>query len=92
MASSAKTPLLAGGTAIAGMAAGALVRNRIARKRSKTPLKRLRQLSLPTPAASMDLGDLNLKKAKSAAERVRAYGQQASDIIEAVEKTKKKNG
>jgi hypothetical protein len=92
VASTAKTPLLTGGTAVAGIAAGALVRNRIANKRSKTPLKRLRRLSLPMPATSMDLGDLDLKKAKSAAERVRAYGQQASDIIEAVEKTKKKNG
>ena len=86
-ASKAKTPLIAGGTALAGAAAGAVLKDRLAGTRSKNPLKRLGGVSLPKP----DLGKLDLEQVKSAAERVSAYGQQASDIASAVEKTRKKN-
>lgn len=84
--SKAKTPLIAGGTALVGIAAGAAIQGRMAASRSKNPLKRLRGVSMPKPAAKLDLGAV-----KSAAERVSAYGQQASDIAAAVEKTRKKN-
>jgi hypothetical protein len=87
-ASKAKTPLIAGGTALVGAAAGAVVKDRLAANRSKNPLKRL---SIPKPARNLDLSKVDLDTVKSAAERVSAYGQQASDIASAVEKTRKKN-
>jgi hypothetical protein len=90
-ASKAKTPLIAGGTALVGAAAGAVVKDRLAAKRSNNPLKRLRGVSMPKPATKLDLSKLDLDRVQSAAERVSAYGQQASDIAAAVEKTRKKN-
>lgn len=89
-ASKAKTPLIAGGTALAGAAAGAVLRDRLATKRSKNPLKRLRGVSMPRPASKMDLGKLDLNTVKSMADRVSAYGQRASDIAAAVEQTRNK--
>jgi hypothetical protein len=90
-ASKAKTPLIAGGTALVGAAAGAVVKDRLAANRSNNPLKRLRGVSMPKPATKLDLSKLDLDTVKSAADRVSAYGQQASDIAAAVEKTRKKN-
>ena len=96
VASKARTPLIAGGTAIAGAAAGVLIKdrlaaNRLAANQSKNPLTRLRGVSIPNPVANLDLSKVDLDSVKSAAERVSAYGQQASDIAAAVEKTRKKN-
>jgi hypothetical protein len=90
-ASKAKTPLIAGGTALVGAAVGVVVKDRLVAKRSNNPLKRLRGVSMPKPATKLDLSKLDLDTVKSAAERVSAYGQQASDIATAVEKTRKKN-
>jgi hypothetical protein len=84
-------PLIAGGTALVGAAAGALIKDRLGVKRSKNPLKRLSSPSLPKAARKLDLGKLDIGTVKSAAEQVSAYGQQASDIAGAVEKTRKKN-
>ena len=81
-AGKAKTPLIAGGTALLGLAAGAAISGRLSAK-SKNPIKRMRGASLPK---------LDLDKVKLAADRVSAYGQQASDIAAAAEKTRKKNG
>ncbi len=81
-AGKAKTPLIAGGTALLGLAAGAAINGRLSGK-SNNPIKRMRGASLP---------ELDLDKIKLAADRVSAYGQQASDIAAAVEKTRKKNG
>ena len=91
VASKAKTPLIAGGMALAGAAAGAVVKDRFSTKRSKNPLKRLRGVALPTPTKNLNLSELDLDKVKSTAERVSAYAQQASDIATAAEKTRKKN-
>ena len=85
-AAKAKTPLIAGGTAIAGAAAGVAMKNRLGLKRSKNPFKRMGKSSLTKSAAKLDL-----KSVQSAAERVSAYGRQASDIAAAMEKTRKKN-
>ena len=90
-ASKAKTPLIAGGTALVGVAAGAVLKDRFGTKRSKNPLNRLRGVSLPKPTTKLNLSELDLDKVKSTAERVSAYGQQASDIATAVQKTRKKN-
>ena len=81
-AGKAKTPLIAGGTALLGLVAGAAINGRLSGK-SKNPIKRMRGASLPK---------LDMDKVKVAADRVSAYGQQASDIAAAVEKTRKKNG
>jgi hypothetical protein len=89
--SKAKTPLIVGGTALVGAAAGAVIKDRFDTKRSKNPLNRLRGVSLPRPTTKLNLSELDLDKVKSTAERVSAYGQQASDIATAVQKTRKKN-
>lgn len=90
-ASKAKTPLIAGGTALVGAAAGAVVKDRLEKSRSKGPLQQLRGISLPKPSGKLNLAKLDLEKVKSVADRVSAYGQQASDIASAAEKTRKKN-
>jgi hypothetical protein len=90
-ASKAKTPLIAGATALVGVAAGAAVKGRLEKSRSKGPLGQLRGISLPKPGGKLNLANLDLEKVKSAADRVSAYGQQASDIASAAEKTRKKN-
>ena len=81
-AGKAKTPLIAGGTALLGVAAGAVINGRLSGK-SRNPIKRMRGASMPK---------LDLDMVKLAADRVSAYGQQASDIAAAAEKTRKKNG
>ena len=68
---------------------GAVVKDRLDSSSSKGPLKRLRGSSLAKPAAN--LSKLDLDTVKSAAERVSSYGQQASDVANAIEKTRKKN-
>jgi hypothetical protein len=85
-AGKAKTPLIAGGTALLGAAAGAAIKDRLS-DRSKGPIKRMRDASMPRSVTKLDLDTV-----KSAADRISAYGQQASDIAAAVEKTRKKNG
>ena len=90
-ASKAKTPLIAGATALVGAAAGAAVKSRLEKSRSKGPLSQLRGISVPKPGGKLNLANLDLEKVKSAADRVSAYGQQASDIASAAEKTRKKN-
>jgi hypothetical protein len=47
---------------------------------------------MPKSVRNADLTKIDLGTVKKAAERVSAYGQQASDIAAAVEKTRKKNG
>jgi hypothetical protein len=54
----------------------------------KSPLKRL---GGSRPMAKLDLGKLDLDTVKTLATQMMAYGQQASDIADAVEKTRKKN-
>ena len=81
-ASKAKAPLIAGGTALAGVAAGAVIKSRTG-SNGKNPLKKLGGMK---PAGNIDLDTV-----KNVAERVTAYSQQASDIASAVEKTRKKH-
>ncbi len=54
----------------------------------KSPLKRL---GGSKPMAKLDLGKLDLDTVKTLATQMKVYGQQASDIADAVEKTRKKN-
>lgn len=95
-ASKAKTPLIAGGTALAGAAVGVVIKSRLgAGNGKKGPLKRLGaskpMANLAKPMAKLDLGKLDLDAVKSLATQMKAYSQQASDIADAVEKTRKKN-
>ena len=86
VASKAKVPLIAGGTAIVGAAAGVALKDRLGASKSKNPLNRLGAMSMPKSVTKLDLDTV-----KSAADRVSAYGQQASDIAGAIETTRKKN-
>ena len=88
-ASKAKTPLIAGGAAIAGAAGGLLVKNRM--NASKGPMQKLRRVSLPKPNGKLNLSKVDLATMKSTAERISSFGQQAADIAAAAEKTRKKN-
>jgi hypothetical protein len=88
-AAKAKTPLIAGATALVGAAGGAVIKSRLAAGNSKkSPLKRL---GGSKQMAKLDLGKLDLDTVKTIATQMKNYGQQASDIAEAVEKTRKKN-
>jgi hypothetical protein len=88
-AAKAKTPLIAGATALVGAAGGAVIKSRLGAGNSKkSPLKRL---GGSKPMAKLDLGKLDLDTVKTLATQMKAYGQQASDIADAVEKTRKKN-
>ncbi len=94
-ASKAKTPLIAGGTALVGAAAGAVIKSRLgAGSGKKGPLKRLGaskpMANFAKPMAKLP-GKLDLDAVKSFASQMKAYSQQASDIADAVEKTRKKN-
>ncbi len=86
-AAKAKTPLIAGATALVGAAGGAVIKSRLEVGNSKkSPLKRLggsKQMA--------KLGKLDLDTVKTLATQMKAYSQQASDIADAVEKTRKKN-
>ena len=88
-AAKAKTPLIAGATALVGAAGGAVIKSRLeAGNSKKSPLKRL---GGSKQMAKLDLGKLDLDTVKTLATQMKAYGQQASDIADAVEKTRKKN-
>jgi hypothetical protein len=68
-----------------------VLKDRLDSKGSRNPLRRLGGPSMPKSVRKADLSKLDLDTVKKAAERVSAYGQQASDIVAAVEKTRKKN-
>ena len=88
-AAKAKTPLIAGATALVGAAGGAVIKSRLGAGNSKkSPLKRL---GGSKQMAKLDLAKLDLDTVKTLATQMKNYGQQASDIADAVEKTRKKN-
>jgi hypothetical protein len=76
-ASKAKTPLIVGGAAIAGVAGGLVAKNRVSSsKRGRRP-----RFSLPTRD-----GKLDLDAVASAARRVGAMGEQVGEIANALER------
>ena len=89
-AAKAKTPLIAGATALVAAAGGAVIKSRLGagNNNKKSPLKRL---GGSKQMAKLDLGKLDLDTVKTIATQMKNYGQQASDIADAVEKTRKKN-
>jgi hypothetical protein len=88
IASKAKTPLVAGGAALAGIAGGIALKSRT---ESRRPVKRLRAVSLPKSVKNIDLSKLDLKAITSAARRVQSVGEQVGDVADATEKTRKKH-
>ena len=88
VASKAKTPLLAAGAALAGIAGGVALRSR---NDHKSPLKRLRAPSMPKTLKSVDLSKIDLDTITSAAHKVRSIGEQVGDVADAAEKTRKKH-
>jgi hypothetical protein len=87
-ASKARTPLVAGGAALAGIAGGLA----ISRARSKNRFDRLGNPSLPKSIKRIDLSKLDLDAVTSAGKRVRSIGEQVGAVAEAAEKANKKHG
>jgi signal recognition particle GTPase len=87
IASKAKTPLLAGGAAVAGLAGiaagGIAMKNR---NSSRNPLKKIGTPSIPKSVKKFDLDTVS-----STAKRVGKIGQQVGDVAEAAEKARKKS-
>lgn len=86
IASKARTPLIAGGAALAGIAGGVA----IGRSRSKGRFQRLTS-SIPRPLKRIDLSKVDFDALTSAGRRVRAIGQQIGDVADATERTRKKH-
>lgn len=83
LASKAKTPLMAGGAALAGLAGGVALKNRT---ESKRPTKRFRAVQLPK-----SLRNIDLEQVIEAGRRVRSLGEQVGDVADTAEKTRKKH-
>ena len=88
MASKAKTPLVAGGAALAGVAGGLAVKSR---NESRRPIKSLRSVSLPKSLKNADLSKLDLNAVTDAARRISSIGEQVGDVADAADKTRKKH-
>ena len=84
IASKAKTPLVAAGAVLAGVAGGLAMRNQ--NHKSRNPLKKMSAPSIPDSISKIDLDSLT-----SAAQRVGKIGQQIGDVAEATEKARKKH-
>jgi len=82
LASKAKTPLLAGGAAIAGIAGGVALKSR---NDSRRPLKTLRSVSLPKSLKNIDLDQVI-----EAGRQARKLGDQVGDVADTAAKARKK--
>ena len=71
-----------------GAAAGAVIKSRLETSKGKSPFKRI---GGSNPMSKFDLGSIDLDTVKTVAGQMKNYGQQASDIADAMEKTRKKN-
>lgn len=83
LASKAKTPLMAGGAALAGLAGGVALKSRTD---SRRPTKGLRAVQLPK-----SLKNIDLEQVIEAGRRVRSIGEQVGDVVDTAEKTRKKH-
>jgi hypothetical protein len=88
LASKAKTPLLAGGAALAGVAGGVALKSR---NQGRRPIGKLKSVSLPKSLKNVDLGKLDVKSLTDAARTVRSIGEQVGDVADAADKTRKKH-
>jgi hypothetical protein len=83
VASKAKTPLVAGGAALAGIAGGVALKTRAGSKNSmRRPIKRLRSTQLPK---------VDLDAITSAAHKMQSIGEQVGDVADAADRTRKKH-
>jgi hypothetical protein len=83
LASKAKTPLLAGGAALAGLAGGVALKSR---NESKRPVKRFRSVQLPKSVKNIDL-----EQVIDAGRRIRSFGEQVGDVADTADKTRRKH-
>jgi hypothetical protein len=83
LASKAKTPLLAGGAALAGLAGGVALKSRTESKRTT---KRFRSVQLPKSMKSIDL-----EQVIDAGRAIRSIGEQVGEVADTAEKTRKKH-
>jgi hypothetical protein len=83
IASKAKTPIVAGGAALAGIAGGVALKSRT---ESKRPTKRFRSVQLPKSVRNIDL-----QQVIDAGRLVRSIGEQVGDVADTAEKTRKKH-
>ena len=98
-ASKAKTPLMVGGAAIAGVAGvvgGAAIRNKIQSNRAGPVRKRLNGFhmpNMPKPGKAIDVDKMrksvDFDKVASTAQRVGTYGRQVGEVAGAVERASK---
>jgi hypothetical protein len=88
LASKAKTPLVAGGAALAGIAGGLALKSKA---NSQRPLNRLRSNGLSQAVKKIDLSKIDLDAITSAAHQVRSIGEQVGDLADAADKTRKKH-
>ena len=88
VASKVKTPLLAGGAALAGLAGGVVLKSRMEHRR---PIEKLRTRALPKSLRNIDLGKVDLEAITEVGRRMRSIGEQAGDVADAAEKTRKKH-
>jgi hypothetical protein len=82
-ASKAKTPLVAGGAALAGLAGGVALKSRTASKRTT---KRFRTVQLPKSLKNIDLDQVI-----EAGRRIRSIGEQVGEVADTADKTHKKH-
>ena len=73
---------------LAGIAGGVALKSRT---NSKSPMKRLRAPSMPKALKNVDLSKIDLDSITSAANRMRAIGEQVGDVADAADKTRKKH-
>jgi hypothetical protein len=70
------------------VAGGVALKNRT---NQKSPVKRLRAPSMPKALKNVDLSKIDLDSITSAANRMRAIGEQVGDVADAADKTRKKH-
>jgi hypothetical protein len=87
VASKAKTPLLATGAVLAGVAGALAMRGR---NKTRNPLKKMSAPSVPK-GVSDSIKKIDLDSLTSAAQRVGKIGQQVGDVADAAEKARKKH-
>jgi hypothetical protein len=93
IASKAKTPLVAAGAVLAGVAGGLAMRSQ--NHKSRNPLKKMSAPSMPKGVSEsikkIDLSKVDFDSLTSAAQRVGKIGQQVGDVADAAEKARKKH-
>jgi hypothetical protein len=87
-AAKAKTPLIAGGAALAGLAGGVALKSRTEHRR---PVEKLRTRALPKSLRNIDLSKVDLHKIAEIGRQVRSIGEQVGDVADAADKTRKKH-